>query len=77
VGGDAGAHLQADGGVGGEQRQHGVGGRARPCRVRAQRGEQLGRQRVERARVVAGGALDLARDVLLARGARGLRVEPV
>jgi len=77
VRGDAGADLQADGGVGRQQREDRVRRRARPRRVRAQRGDRVGRHTLEGARVVAGGPLELTGHVLLAGRARGLRVEAV
>ena len=58
--------LEADPGVGGQQRQHRVGGRRRPAHVRGERGHEVAAARLEvlggRA-VAGGGAVELRRDL--------------
>src|SRR5206468_5938808 len=77
---DTGLDLQADAGVRGKQRQHGVCRRARPAHVRRERAKQAIVERLETIRderVVARGALELRRRLVLSLRAKGLGVEAV
>ena len=81
VRGDAGADLEPRAGGGGQQRQHGVGGRRGPAHVRGERADEVAPARLEalgRARVQIRRALELARHprVLGRRDVAPVRLRP-